>query len=192
MHLEDQVMPKKCGHLAGKHLVTIEEMMQKIVAARGARTGDLLLIARTDSRAVEGMEGAIERAKAYLKAGAEVIFPEALENLDEFSEFARKVDAPLLANMTEFGKTPYLDAAQFHRMGYKIVIFPATAFRVMLKAISEAYQELLARGTQRGLLDRMMSREEIYDLLDYYTQENLGQSIAHTVADILSRRNPES
>lgn len=188
MHLEDQVMPKRCGHLAGKQLVSIEEMMQKIVAAREARTGDLLLIARTDSRAVEGMEAAIERAKAYLKAGAEVIFPEALESLEEFVEFARKVDAPLLANMTEFGKTPYLDAEQFQNMGYKIVIFPATAFRVMLRAVSGAYKELMARGTQKGLLDRMMSRNEIYDLLDYYAQENLDKSIARTVSDILRRR----
>jgi len=191
MHLEDQVMPKKCGHAAGKHLVSIKEMMQKIVAAREAQAGDLLLIARTDARAVEGMEGAIRRAKAYLKAGAEVIFPEALESPEEFAEFAGEIDAPLLANMTEFGKTPYLNAAQFRRLGYKLVIFPVTAFRVMLKALHESYEELMVQGTQKGLIDRMMSREEVYDLIDYYAHDNLAQTFARAVADILDRTNPE-
>ncbi|MBI3951632.1 MAG: methylisocitrate lyase [Acidobacteria bacterium] len=187
IHLEDQIMPKRCGHLAGKQVISVEEMMQKIVAAKEARTGDLVLIARTDARATHGLDVAIERAKAYVKAGADMIFPDALETAEEFSEFAEKVDAPLLANMTEYGKTPYLSAAQFQNMGYKVVIFPQTAFRVMLKAVADAYKELIALGTQKGLLDRMMSRSEVYELLDYYWYESADQRTARTAADILAQ-----
>lgn len=187
VHLEDQVMPKRCGHLSGKQVIGVEEMMRKLVAAKGAGKGSLVLIARTDARSVLGLQAAIERAQAYLEAGADMIFPEALETPEEFAEFARKVDAPLMANMTEFGKTPYMDVAEFRKLGYKIVIFPQTAFRVMLKAVKDAYEELMASGTQKWLLERMMTRDEIYDLIDYYSYESMDKTIARTVADIMAR-----
>jgi methylisocitrate lyase len=171
IHIEDQVMPKRCGHLEGKELVSAEEMTKKIVAAREAATTDMLLIARTDARAVEGFDAAVDRARTYLRAGAEMIFPEALETEGEFAEFSKKVSAPLLANMTEFGKTPYLTADRFHKMGYKVVIFPMTAFRAMLKSVLQTYTELLGRGTQKRMLSGMMTRNEIYDLIDYRKYE---------------------
>lgn len=171
IHLEDQVMPKKCGHLPNKEVVEVEEMVKKIVAAVEARRRGLVIIARTDARAVEGFDSAVERARIYLRAGADVIFPEALESEEEFREFAKKVEAPLLANMTEFGRTPYIPASRFQEMGYKIVIFPMTAFRVMLGAVERALRELYTSGTQVNLLGSMMTREEIYRLIDYYSYE---------------------
>ena len=171
-HIEDQMMPKRCGHLAGKELVSVEEMTKKLAAAKEATTTDLVLIARTDARAVEGFDAAVDRARTYLRAGAEMIFPEALEAEEEFAEFARKVPAPLLANMTEFGKTPYLTTARFRKMGYKVVIFPMTGFRVMLKSVLGAYDELMAKGTQKGLLDKMLTRQQVYDLIGYHAYED--------------------
>ncbi|MFZ5823504.1 MAG: methylisocitrate lyase [Bacillota bacterium] len=168
VHLEDQVFPKKCGHLPGKQVVPVAEMLSKIKAAvEGRKDPNFMLIARTDSRAVEGFDAAVERALAYRAAGADMIFPEALENVDEFREFARRVPGPLLANMTEFGKTPYLSVAQFAELGYGLVIFPMTAFRMMLKAVQETYATLAQEGTQVALLDRMATRKELYRLLDY-------------------------
>jgi len=171
VHLEDQVMPKRCGHLDGKQLVDIDEMVKKIIVARAS--SDLVVIARTDARGVEGIDSAIERARAYIKAGAEIIFPEALESKQEFAEFSQKLNAPLLANMTEFGKTPYMTVTEFRRLGYRIIIFPMTAFRTMLYAVKETLQELYEVGTQRNLLKKMMPRNELYQLLDYYSYENL-------------------
>src|SRR5438445_2354566 len=171
IHIEDQMMPKRCGHLAGKELISIEEMTKKLIAAKEAVTTDLVLIARTDARAVEGLDAAVDRARTYLRAGAEMIFPEALEAEEEFAEFAKKVSAPLLANMTEFGKTPYLSVARFQKMGYKVVIFPMTGFRVMLRSVLGAYDELMNKGTQRGLLNKMLTRQQIYDLIGYDAYE---------------------
>jgi methylisocitrate lyase len=168
MHLEDQVFPKRCGHLAGKELVPVEEMTGKIRAAvRGRRDADFLIVARTDARSVEGFEGAVARAHSYLKAGADAIFPEALETGREFREFARQVRAPLLANMTEFGRGPLLSARQLAGIGYRMVIFPLTAFRVSMKAAENCLRDLKRRGTQRDWLDRMQTRKELYDLLGY-------------------------
>jgi len=171
VHLEDQVIPKRCGHLEGKQLVETEEMVKKLVSAREANDYDLVLIARTDARAVEGLDSSVERAKAYIRAGAEVIFPEALESRDEFAEFRRRVKAPLLANMTEFGKTPYISASDFEKMGYNIVIFPMTAFRAMLKSVKETLKELKIRGTQQRILEHLMTRSELYEVIDYYRYE---------------------
>jgi methylisocitrate lyase len=170
VHIEDQVFPKRCGHLEGKMIVSVDEMVKKLIAADQARK-DLLLIARTDARAVEGIDSAIERARFYVKAGADIIFPEALEKEEEFEEFARKVKVPLLANMTEFGKTPYISAERFAQMGYKIVIFPMTAFRGALKTVRDIYYTLKREGTQKGILDALMSRDEIYSLIDYYAYQ---------------------
>lgn len=179
IHLEDQVSPKRCGHLQGKQVIPAEEMAKKVRAAVHARSDpDFLVIARTDARGVNGLEDAITRALRYLEAGADAIFPEALRSPEEFEEFARRVPAPLLANMTEFGQTPYLSVQDFARMGYAMVIFPMTAFRVMMKAAEEAYAELKRTGTQSALLHRMQTRQELYTLLRYAEYERLDQEAA--------------
>lgn len=185
IHLEDQVMPKRCGHLAGKEVVEMEAMVKKIIAAREARSGELVLIARTDARAVEGFDAAVERSRTYVKAGADMVFPEALENKGEFLEFAAKVRVPLLANMTEFGKTPYIPARKFGEMGYKVVIFPMTAFRATLKTVLDTFRELKKSGTQRALLKRMMTRKEIYELMNYYEYEEQDQRTLREARRIL-------
>jgi methylisocitrate lyase len=168
MHLEDQVFPKRCGHLAGKEVVPDDEMIAKIRAAtRARRDRDFLLVARTDARAVEGFDAAVKRARTYLEAGADAIFPEALQSAKEFREFARQVRAPLLANMTEFGRSPLLSVPQLAALGYRMVIFPLTAFRVTMKAAEQCLHELQRRGTQRAWLPRMQTRQELYDLLGY-------------------------
>jgi len=168
IHLEDQQLPKRCGHLSGKQLVAPEEMAAKLRAAAAARTDpDFVLIARTDARGVHGFDDAVRRARLYLDAGADAIFPEALETADEFAAFAREVPAPLLANMTEFGRSPSLDVAALSAMGYRMVLFPLTAFRAALMAAEEALRDLLEKGHQRDRLPRMLTRLELYDLLDY-------------------------
>jgi len=168
VHIEDQTMPKKCGHLSGKSLVEPEEMKDKIVAAAEAKKDpDFLVIARTDARANEGLAGAIQRANLYVEAGADAVFPEALETADEFGRFAKEVNAPLLANMTEFGKTPYITVSEFEEMGYAIVIFPLTMMRVMLKSLKETLEVLKTKGTQKELLDGMFTRRELYELIGY-------------------------
>jgi len=168
LHLEDQEFPKRCGHLSGKRLVDVSEFSEKIAAAAAARRDpDFLIIARTDARGVTSYDDAVARAQACLKAGADMIFPEALQSREELERFARDVPAPLLGNMTEFGRTPYLTVAEWAALGYRLVIFPVTLQRVALKAVIEALAELQATGTQRGLLDRMQTRQELYDLLDY-------------------------
>lgn len=172
VHIEDQVIPKKCGHLEGKELITDEEMVQKIQAAVEARrNSDFMIIARTDARAVEGVDRAVERAKLYLKAGADAIFPEALETEEEFREVSRKVGGILLANMTEYGKSPLLSASELGKMGYRIVIFPLTAFRAALTTIDEIYGELKGKGTQRDSLIKIMTRKDYYELIGYYEYE---------------------
>jgi methylisocitrate lyase len=167
IHIEDQVMPKRCGHLLGKQLVSVDEMVKKIIAAKESRKRDLILIARTDARTVEGFDSAIGRARIYLRAGADMIFPEALESEQEFAEFAKKVKVPLVANMTEFGKTPYIKVSEFEKMGYKLVIFPMSAFRAMLWTVRKTFEGLKKHGTQENMLRMMMTREQIYQLIDY-------------------------
>lgn len=172
IHLEDQQLPKRCGHLSGKSLVPAEEMAAKIRAAVAARTDpDFVLIARTDARGVTGFNDAVRRARLYLEAGADVIFVEALESEEEFARFAAEIAAPLMANMTEFGKSPLLDFSMLAAMGYRIVIYPLTAFRLALAAAREALQTLRSEGHQRSLLSRMMTRQELYDLLGYRDYE---------------------
>lgn len=168
IHLEDQVSPKRCGHLEGKAVIPKEAMVAKIRAAVNARENpNFVIIARTDARTVEGLEAAIDRARAYLDAGADAIFPEALQTPDEFEAFARAIPAPLMANMTEFGKTPYLTVNEFAQLGYKMVIFPMTCLRVMMKAAERALETLKQSGTQTPLLDQMQTRAELYELLEY-------------------------
>jgi methylisocitrate lyase len=171
IQIEDQVSPKKCGHLDGKQLVGDGEMVEKLLAARTAAGKGPVIVARTDAASVEGIDAAVRRARLYQKAGADVIFPEALRDRGEFREFARKVPGPLLANMTEFGKTDYITVSDFERMGYRLVIFPVTTFRVMMRSVRDALGELASKGTQKGFLNKMMDRREFYDLIGYEEYE---------------------
>ena len=168
IHLEDQMMPKRCGHLSGKSLVEPDTMAGKIRAAVAARTDkDLLIIARTDARGVNSFDDAVERAKRYLDAGSDAIFPEALENAGEFERFAKAVKCPLLANMTEFGKSELFDAKTLGDMGYNLILFPLTAFRSAMKAAEETLKDVLKHSTQKASVPRMQTRQELYDLLGY-------------------------
>ena len=172
IHLEDQEMPKRCGHLSGKSLVPAETMVAKLRAASAARRDrDFVLIARTDARGVTGFDDAVRRAKLYLDAGADAIFPEALETPDEFAAFAKAVPAPLLANNTEFGRSPNLDVAAFGKLGYRMVLFPLTAFRTALRAARDTLAEIQSQGHQRDRLPHMLTRAELYELLGYADYE---------------------
>jgi methylisocitrate lyase len=186
IHLEDQVASKRCGHLAGKQLISTGEMAEKIVAAQEARSHDLVLIARTDARGVLGLEEATERGRAYRRAGCDMVFPEALQSPAEFATFRESVDGLLMANMTEFGQTPFITAQGFQQLGYKVVIFPVTAFRVVLKAMDEAYRGLLKQGTQQGFISRMMSRRELYDVLRYNEAQETAERVARKAAETLA------
>ena len=182
VQLEDQILPKKCGHLNGKQLVTPEEMAEKIAAASRARR-DLRIVARTDAAASEGIEAAIHRAKLYVEAGADAIFPEALIGEEQFRAFAAAIDAPLLANMTEFGRTPQTSSAEFEQMGYAMAIWPVSSLRIAAKATESFYRELRAKGSAAGKLDEMQSRAELYELIGYFQYEALDASIQRTVLD---------
>jgi len=180
VQLEDQLLPKKCGHLSDKRLASAEDMARKVAAAvRASR--HLRVIARTDALASEGLEAAIARARLYVEAGAHAVFPEALRSVDEIRAFAAAVPMPLLANMTEFGTTPLTSADELARLGYKMVIWPVTALRVAARAMEETYGQLARHGTQEGLLDRMQSRRELYDVIRYGDYEALDGSIARSV-----------
>lgn len=168
IQLEDQQLPKRCGHLSGKTLVDAETMCAKIRAASDARYDtDLVIIARTDARGVTNIDDALDRAKRYVDAGADWIFPEALADRDEFDRFAREVEAPLLANMTEFGKSPLLTLNELADLGYSGVLYPVTLMRVAMKAIEAALAMISIEGTQTELLDLMQTREQLYELLGY-------------------------
>lgn len=168
IQLEDQIMPKRCGHLSGKTLVSCEEMCAKIRAAASVRQDrDLVILARTDARGVHDMDDAVSRARAYVEAGADWIFPEALQSLDEFASFSESVDAPLVANMTEFGKSPLLHFHDLSEMKYAAVLYPVTLLRLAMKQAQHGLEVIKATGSQESLLDAMQSRQELYDLLDY-------------------------
>jgi methylisocitrate lyase len=174
IHLEDQVMPKRCGHLSGKQLVTAEEMSAKLRAAVAARRDpDFIIMARTDARGVTGFDDAVRRVQLYVAAGADAVFPEALESAAEFASFAKAINdgrpapVPLLANMTEFGRSPLLDFAELARVGYRMVLYPVTALRAALKAVQETLGEILTKGHQRDQVPQMLTRAELYELLDY-------------------------
>jgi methylisocitrate lyase len=166
IHLEDQIFPKKCGHMEGKALIPLEEMASKIRAACEAREDpDFVIIARTDSRAVEGVEAAVRRARAYREAGADVIFPEAPQSREELAYFAREIGGLLLANMTEFGKTPLVPAAELEQMGYRLVIYPVSGLRIAHRAMQELFAQIKRTGSQEACLDRMAHRQELYELV---------------------------
>jgi methylisocitrate lyase len=167
-HIEDQVNPKRCGHLEGKEVVTAVEMRRRIRAAADARRDSgFIICARTDARAIEGLGPAIERAKSYLDAGADMLFPEALEDAREFETFKKAVDAPILANMTEFGKTELLDVGTLASVGVNIVIYPVTLLRLAMGAAERGLDAIASLGTQEGLVQQMQSRAQLYELLGY-------------------------
>lgn len=181
VHIEDQLLPKKCGHLNDKRLATADDMALKVAAAAKA-SRDLVIVARTDAAASEGLAGAVARAELYLEAGAEVIFPEALTTVEMFRDFAAALPGvPLLANMTEFGRTPQLNAAQFEELGYKIVIWPVSSLRVANKAQEELYRVLARDGSAEALLGAMQTRAELYETIDLAAYEALDASIVATV-----------
>jgi methylisocitrate lyase len=180
IHLEDQQLPKRCGHLSGKVLIEPEVMAAKVRAAAAARQDrDFVIIARTDARGVTDFDDAVRRARLYLEAGADAIFPEALENADEFARFARAVPAPLLANMTEFGKSPLLDFATLTGMGYRMVLYPVTTLRSALRAAQETLTDIRQKGHQRDRLPQMLTRAELYDLLGYSGYEERDRAYFH-------------
>ena len=188
VQIEDQFLPKKCGHLNNKNLAPPEEMAAKVAAARKARR-HLYIIARTDALEREGLEGAIARAKLYVEAGADAIFPEALSNPDDFRRFAAAVKVPLLANMTEFGKTPFMTASEFAALGYKMVIWPVSALRMAAKAHEELYSTLRETGWAKPVAERMQTRAELYATIGYHQYEELDSSIVHS---LIPNGNPEA
>ncbi len=167
-HIEDQLNPKRCGHLDNKIIVSRDEMVQKIRAAADAkRDPNFLLMARTDAKASEGMEAAIDRAKAYVDAGADAIFPEAMNSGADFERFRKEFDVPLLANLTEFGKTPLLTTTQLEDLGYNMVIYPVTTMRLAMAAVEEGLDTLKQAGTQANSVGKMMTRQRLYDVIQY-------------------------
>jgi methylisocitrate lyase len=184
VHIEDQLLPKKCGHLNDKKLASADDMAAKVAAARKARR-HLTIIARTDAVASEGMDAAVDRAKRYLDAGADAIFPEALHNEEMFREFARRMPGvTLLANMTEFGRTPFFTADEFEAMGYGIVIWPVSHMRVANKAMEELYATIARDGSTEAMLPRMQTRAELYAHIDYHAYEALDASLVKTVVPV--------
>jgi methylisocitrate lyase len=188
VHIEDQLLPKKCGHLNDKKLADARDMAAKVAAARKARR-HLFLIARTDAAASEGIDGAVARAKLYMEAGADAIFPEALTNADMFREFARRMEGtPLLANMTEFGRTPFFTASEFQEMGYRMVIWPVSSMRVASKAQERLYAAIRRDGGTQNCLDQMQTRAELYATIGYHAYEALDRTIVETVIPTMPER----
>ena len=172
MHLEDQVQAKRCGHRPGKELVTAAEMADRIRAAVDARDDpDFVIMARTDAHAVEGQKAAIERAATYVEAGADMIFAEALTTLEEYREFTKALAVPVLANITEFGRTPLFSTADLGKAGVRLVLYPLSAFRAMSRAALEVYEAIRRDGSQRAMTDRMQTRNELYEVLGYHDYE---------------------
>lgn len=182
VHIEDQLLPKKCGHLNDKKIADACDMAAKVAAAVKARR-HLYIIARTDAAASEGMDGAVRRAEMYLEAGADMIFPEALTSVEMFKEFRRRMPktVPLMANMTEFGRTPYLTAKEFEDLGYQLVIWPVSSLRVANKASAELYHTLQRDGGTHAMIERMQTRKELYEAIGYHDYEALDQSIITTI-----------
>ena len=176
IQIEDQLFPKRCGHLEGKEIIEANEFAKKIYAAKSV-SKDMLVIARTDAKAVEGIDSAIERAKLYKDAGADIIFPEALETEEEFKFFAESVNGEMLANMTEFGKTPYYPAEKFADMGYKIIIYPVSSLRTALNAISDLFDEIMETGTQVKFVEDMLTRKDLYNLINYDSYVKMDESL---------------
>ncbi len=181
VHLEDQLLPKKCGHLNDKKLASAEDMAAKVAAARRARR-HLVIIARTDAAASEGIEGAVARARIYLDAGADAIFPEALTTREMFEEFAKRMPGvKLLANMTEFGRTPFFTAAEFEAMGYAMVIWPVSHLRIAARAMEDLYGAIRKDGGTQNMVGRMQTRAQLYETIGYHAYEALDASLIRTI-----------
>jgi len=181
VHLEDQILPKKCGHLNGKNLVSAHDMAAKVAAAKKA-SRDIVIVARTDAAGVEGFDAAVDRAKRYVDAGADAIFPEALNTREMFEKFAKAMQGtPLLANMTEFGKTPFYTTSEFEVMGYKMVIWPVSSLRVANKAQENLYAAIARDGGAHKVVDQMQTRAELYDVIGLHDYEALDESIVKTI-----------
>ena len=181
VHIEDQILPKKCGHLNNKKLADAHDMAAKVAAAAKARR-DLVIIARTDAAASEGIDGAVARARLYLQAGADAIFPEALTNAEMFQAFAKAMPGVnLLANMTEFGRTPFFTASEFEAMGYRMVIWPVSALRAANKAQERVFAALQKDGGTQNVVHQMQTRQELYDTIGYHEYEALDASIVKTI-----------
>tara|TARA_A100001037_G_scaffold66153_1_gene58380 strand:+ start:12279 stop:13178 length:900 start_codon:yes stop_codon:yes gene_type:complete len=178
-HIEDQRNPKRCGHLENKEIISIHDMSQRIQAIVEARTDkNFQVIARTDARAIEGLDAAINRAKAYEQSGADIIFPEALINQNEFETFRAAIKLPLLINMTEFGKSPILTFSNIQNLGYNIVIYPVTTFRLGMKAIENGLKTLKAEGSQKNLVSSMMTRSKLYEVLEYEKYSKFDENVS--------------
>jgi methylisocitrate lyase len=177
-HIEDQVNPKRCGHLDNKKLVSVDAMVQKVKAAADAKTDDnFLLIARTDARGAEGLDKALDRAKAYVDAGADMIFPEAMKDESEFEAFRKAVDVPLLANMTEFGKSRLLNKSELESLGYNMVIYPVTTQRLAMYAVEKGLDIIAKEGSQEGSVDEMQTRKRLYEVLHYEDYNTFDSSL---------------
>ncbi len=177
-HLEDQMNPKRCGHLDNKSIVPTSEMTMKLRAASDAKKDpNFLLMARTDARASEGLDAAIDRCKAYIDAGADAIFPEALQGWGEYEKVREKIDVPLLANLTEFGKTPLLSKTELEELGYNIAIYPVTSLRLSMKAVEDGFAVLKQQGTQKEIVDRMQTRARLYEVIQYEDYNKFDQDI---------------
>jgi methylisocitrate lyase len=177
-HIEDQVNPKRCGHLDNKKLVSVDAMVQKVKAAADAKTDDnFLLIARTDARGAEGLDKALDRAKAYVDAGADMIFPEAMKDESEFEAFRKAVDVPLLANMTEFGKSRLLNKSELESLGYNMVIYPVTTQRLAMYAVEKGLDIITKDGSQEGSVDEMQTRKRLYEVLHYEDYNTFDSSL---------------
>ncbi len=185
VQIEDQILPKKCGHLTDKKLAPAADMAAKVAAARKARR-HLYIVARTDALEREGLDGAIARAKLYVEAGADAIFPEALNDAEAFARFSAEVKVPLLANMTEFGKTPFMTAEHFQQLGYKMVIWPVSALRVAAKAHEELYATLKREGWAKPMVERMQTRAELYATIGYHDYEALDSTIVQSVVPVVT------
>ena len=172
IHIEDQVAQKRCGHRPNKELVTLEEMVDRIKAAVDAKTDlNFQIMARTDSIASEGLDLALERAIAYQEAGADAIFAEAVTDISQYKSFREVLKVPILANITEFGKTPLFNKQELEKVGIDIILYPLSAFRAMSKVAQEVYKEIYRKGTQKDIIDKMQTRDELYELLDYHSYE---------------------
>lgn len=172
LHLEDQVGAKRCGHRPNKEIVSTQEMVDRIKAAVDARTDDnFVIMARTDALAVEGLDAALERAQAYLEAGADMLFPEAITELSMYQQFTQNTSAPVLANLTEFGQTPLFTLDELRRVGIAIALYPLSAFRAMNKAAEQVYTTIRQEGTQKSVIPLMQTRDELYQSIHYYAYE---------------------
>lgn len=177
-HIEDQVMPKRCGHLDGKEIVETQTMVQRVRAAADAKLDqNFCLIARSDARAIEGLDKAIDRMKAYVDAGADMIFPEAMKTEKEFEAVRAAIDVPILANMTEFGKSRLLNKSELEDLGFNLVIYPVTTLRLAMGEVSRGLDAILRDGDQNGILDRMQHRKDLYDLLRYEEYNKFDQAL---------------